>query len=252
MPVNPKFVEEFFVESNTPDWQCPTCMLGVLEVDALGFTQKLDSPSQKLNDDPDPSSAMWELDLKGVFNGILTCSNPRCSENVAISGHFKYIEANTTFGPDDFEGGYQAVRVLIPKYFTPSLKLVRLNNEVPTDIKVLMKQALELFWLDESSCGNKMRVLVEKLMDAQAVASGSSLHQRLVSYKAVQPVLADMLMAVKWLGNSGSHKSDSLNREDLITAADILESVLNTVYQPDVTALIAKSAAINAAKGPVR
>ena len=58
-----------------------------------------------------------------------------------------------------------------------------------------------------------------------------------------------MLLATKWLGNSGSHLG-GLQIGDVLDAFDMIEFVLENRYGTTKAALMAKVAAVNAAKGP--
>jgi hypothetical protein len=55
------------------------------------------------------------------------------------------------------------------------------------------------------------------------------LHKRIEEYRKKNPVMADHLMAIKFLGNDASHASGLL-REDLLNAFEILSEVIDEVY----------------------
>jgi hypothetical protein len=56
------------------------------------------------------------------------------------------------------------------------------------------------------------------------------LHRRVELYEKREPTLGKHLMAIKWLGNSGSHVG-SVSREDLLDAFEILEHVLDEILR---------------------
>ena len=72
---------------------------------------------------------------------------------------------------EQYEGfNYIAVEVLQPKIFLPSLNIFQIHADVPKEISKAIKESYKLFWLDSSSCGNKIRTVVELIMDEQKIA----------------------------------------------------------------------------------
>jgi hypothetical protein len=59
-----------------------------------------------------------------------------------------------------------------------------------------------------------------------------SLHSRILEYRAKRPDVAELLLAVKWLGNAGSHPgTGTVSQEDLLDGFEMLEQVLDEVYR---------------------
>lgn len=77
-----------------------------------------------------------------------------------------------------------------------------------------------------------------------------SLHKRIKELETTDPVNAEILLAVKWLGNSGSH-AGGLKRDDVLDAFDMVELVLVNLYDKTSADIMAKVKAINTHKGPV-
>jgi hypothetical protein len=65
-----------------------------------------------------------------------------------------------------------------------------------------------------------------------------------------QPKLADSLLAVKWIGNSGSHPS-GVTATDLFDAYDILEQALEELIGKRTSTLRRLVGTINRRKGPL-
>ena len=62
--------------------------------------------------------------------------------------------------------------------------------------------------------------------------------------------LSDRLLAIKWLGNFGSHGSEKITIDDVLDAYEIMEDVLHEVY-PDRGRNVSKlTKEINRKKGP--
>jgi len=76
-----------------------------------------------------------------------------------------------------------------------------------------------------------------------------NLHQRIDLLPAKYDELKDMLMAVKWLGNAGSHQGGELTTDDVMDAYEIIEHVLSEVYEEKTKKLKAIAKKVNKAKG---
>ncbi|TCP92760.1 uncharacterized protein DUF4145 [Sphingomonas sp. PP-CE-1A-559] len=78
-----------------------------------------------------------------------------------------------------------------------------------------------------------------------------TLDSRIKEFELKDPKNAEILLAVKWLGNSGSH-AGGLTRDDVFDAFDMVELVLNNLYDTTTADIMAKVKAINNHKGPVK
>ena len=57
------------------------------------------------------------------------------------------------------------------------------------------------------------------------------------------------LLAIKWIGNEGSHPEKSLTKNDVIDLYEILEHVLSELFENKSKTILAKAKKINKAKG---
>ena len=62
--------------------------------------------------------------------------------------------------------------------------------------------------------------------------------------------LKELLLAIKWLGNAGSHASTPLSLDDVFDAYEILEVVLNDLYENKVEFARKLAKDINKNRGP--
>ncbi|UBI32352.1 DUF4145 domain-containing protein (plasmid) [Acinetobacter variabilis] len=60
----------------------------------------------------------------------------------------------------------------------------------------------------------------------------------------------DYLMAIKWLGNSGSHDLEEITLQDIMDVYEIMEFVLRNLYG-NVQNTLQKAQLINQKKGPL-
>lgn len=76
------------------------------------------------------------------------------------------------------------------------------------------------------------------------------LHARIQLLAQKQPELANFIMAVKWIGNAGSHAS-SIARDDALDGFKILDHVLTKVFVSDDEDIKRLQKKINKKKGPI-
>lgn len=61
--------------------------------------------------------------------------------------------------------------------------------------------------------------------------------------------IADLMLAVKWIGNTGTHEDESLSSHDVLGGVRLLNEAFHRLYvSPAITAA---AAAINASRGAV-
>ena len=184
------------------------------------------------------------------FVAISRCNNPDCKEITTIVGKTKSVletrrkEYYPGWSPDYFdeppdpEPDYTMVYEI--DYTDPAIKLLIFPEEIHKEVGELIEDSFRLFWVDEASCGNKIRIVIEKLLNFQKVnktvktKNGKrvklSLHKRIVLFKDKNPRVANYLLALKWLGNQASHGGKKLKRKDLMDAYKILELSLQELY----------------------
>jgi hypothetical protein len=156
------------------------------------------------------------------------------------------------------EDGY--INYLTPKFFLPHLPLIESYDLCPTSVQERIDAAAKIIWADPSSAANRLRSAVEALMDDQGIPRKRvrdgrpyevSLHGRIVSFKAAKPEharAADLVLAVKWIGNVGSH-NHSLRISDVLDGVEILDHTLDQIYDSTRDEIARKAAEIAARKG---
>jgi len=234
---------------NFPDWQCPTCGKGHLKVG-----------KELLNKETGPSSAMhdengWDPEwIVSRFAGLLTCDFGNCGELVAIAGH-SFISETYDYD-ENGEPQQEYLDYFKPLFLTPAPLPIRPPIDAPELVQNALREAAGLLWQSSEGAANQIRQAVEYLMDDQGMAQAVppkfiNLDTRIKEFQVKDPKNAELLLAVKWLGNSGSH-AGGLTRNDLLDAFDLIELVLINLYDTTTAILIAKAQAINLHKGPVK
>jgi hypothetical protein len=239
-----------FTINNIPVWSCPSCNNGhlMLLAEQFHFEETKLSLSWRKDDD-------WEPDfINYLFHGTLRCKN--CGDYITFLGTGS---VNHDYFYDQISKEYEEAYIdtFKPLYFNPPLNLIQIHEKCPENIIDEIRDSFKLFWNDLPSCANKIRSSLELLMDHQNVnktfLQGSkrrkmSLHNRIIKFKNKKPEIADYLLAIKWIGNTGSHVGE-LNETDIIDAYELLELSLNLLFDKNIEKLKKITKEINKRKG---
>lgn len=244
-----------FTIDNVPQWTCPSCKSGTLIGDkkTIKIVESVGSKATRGHDEWDQG---W---VSGAFGGEIKCNNPKCAETVLIIGKMD-VQADQEY--DEQYGGWTSAyyEYLFPKAFMPALHIFFVHQDIPDSIKKAIAESFKVYWIDTSSCGNKIRTVVELIMDEYKISKiytdkgkrrEYSLHKRIELFKAIKPQEAEQLMAIKWIGNSGSHQNDDLPKDDILDAYEILEHVTVKLYEKDSHRIKKLSKAINKRRKPI-
>lgn len=77
-----------------------------------------------------------------------------------------------------------------------------------------------------------------------------NLHERINSLPNKYHDIQDLFMAVKWLGNAGSHSGNTVSPDDVLDAYELMEKLLTEVFDEQSKKLKALAKNINKKKGP--
>lgn len=220
-----------------PAWRCPHCPDGALT--SIKDSLKLSGTAASLeaHDHPDWGPE-WDVDR---FLMMMKCV--KCNDPVLCVGTTQAIEEY------DVELGWVFSDALVPTYFEPYVPVILIPSKCPDSVSAEVLKASSLIWCSPSSSGNKIRAAVERLMDAQGVQNKGALHSRIQVFASTNQDVSDKLLAIKWIGNTGSH-SDDLELVDVLDAFELLEYCLEELYEGRSARLKALAASINTHKGP--
>jgi hypothetical protein len=150
-------------------------------------------------------------------------------------------------------------RVLTPLFFTPTILIFPLPVKLPEGIKKPLLEAFSLYWSNPGASGNSLRIAVEALMDNQRVRKSErlsgkrrlrQLHHRIEEFAKTKPEIGQKLLAIKWLGNSGSHLG-GLKPEHVVTGFKLMESAILRLFDRQSQHLTSIAKKIIQRKGPV-
>lgn len=217
-------------ESSCPAWPCPTCKKGTVSLipKTLVAKETIKSVQAHNEDGWDPE---W-IETTFIARGI--CGHPSCKEEFSIAG-IGGIEPE--YGP---EGDYEWGDYYSPQYCRPMPDIFEFPPKCPDDVQAELRAAFALFWSHRAACAGRIRVALECLMnhlgvpkkkkDSQGKYYDLTLHKRIDAFAQNEPKIGPQLMALKWLGNSGSHDSE-VSQDDLLDAFEIMEHSLGEIIE---------------------
>lgn len=213
-------------------WPCPACQKGNLAVELETLKHTETGPSRSAHDDP-----AWDPEwVEERFSALMICRNPVCGEIVAVVGRTEH-----TWEPDHEAQEEDWRRDFVPIFMSPAPCIFPLPDKCPEAVSDELKKAFSLFWSDTGSAANRLRAAAEALLTERGVARSTinrhgrmqaiALHDRIEKFRRRDPESADYLLAIKWLGNEGSHASlNALGGEDLLNGFELFEHVVERTY----------------------
>ncbi len=219
---------ESLTKVSCPAWPCPTCSKGSLALVQKSLTFKQTIESQRAC-----RHAEWDPDwISYIFTAWAECQHPPCKERFAIVGIGGVEPAFGPEGETDWEDFFS------PKMCHPMPEIINIPTKCPAEVRAELLAAFALFWSNYAASAGRIRVALECLMTHMGVpkrrksAKGKyfelNLHTRIDACAASMPTIGQQLIALKWLGNSGSHDG-KVNGNDLLDAFEILEHTLGEI-----------------------
>jgi hypothetical protein len=169
----------------------------------------------------------------GHFSAMFRCVLATCQQPVSVIGR-SYVVENS---PRDEE---QYTRWYKPILMDPPPRIISVPEGTPNSVRERLLDSSRLIWLDPGGAASRIRSAVESLMNSLGVVKRVrtprrkydrlSLHRRIMRLKDDRPEMAKQLLAIKWIGNLGTH-ADRLTTDDVLDAFDILSYVLEQLYE---------------------
>ena len=219
-------------DSEITEYNCPHCQKGYLLLDKKYFFEKqyessIKKSTFKINDYEEDYDDRCYL---GTTAGQLKCNHSDCAEITSFIGETKYY---LNYHEDDIEIEVLEKGIFF-KYFIPSIHLIELRNEYPKELQKILLESFSLYFSSYSACINTLRILLEKLCELHEIKSETdnggykTLDKKLdeLNYNEVK----DLLKAIKWIGNDGSHSLEVIEKEDLDLTYRFIKKVLDEIY----------------------
>lgn len=248
-----RFAEPFEDGESWPRPVCPTCGDGYVSFGEPETSE--DGQSRSLQ-----SERAWEpFWVHGTFRATGQCEKPSCRQEVTVTGTYTVGDASgrgREWEPDNDEYYDQYSVFYRVEYFSPPLTLLLLPKDSPDQVREALARAAKVIYLDPGLAATAVRAAVERYLTSAGIAPTSEtggfvpLDKRLENWRITtgHGREADLLRAVKWIGNSGTHEPDELTASDVLDGVRFIDEVFHSLYvAPDVDA---KAQAVNAHRGP--
>jgi hypothetical protein len=113
---------------------------------------------------------------------------------------------------------------------------------------------------DTNAAANRMRAVVEQLLDylrVQKFPPGRraekyriTTHARILALQVNNAEAAEWLMAIKWIGNAGSHEGKALTIANVLDGVDFLACAIRLIFDKKGVVLRRKATRVIKLKGP--
>jgi hypothetical protein len=228
MAINREFWKNLhFSDDSTPHLVCPRCGRGALGLDKKSLHHALQGDSRK---DMAEHGSCAEL-YAGNFICLFVCTQFSCQEPVAVLGD---VEEYTDYDQR------KDIHIFHPKFFLPALNIFPLDEKCPKEISGQLRLAFGLFFCNPAGAMSHVRKAVEALCSRLGIGPrrlinrkvvNVALHTRIERLRTEKNLgaLADRLLALKWLGNEGSHDGN-ISKDDVLDAFELFEDVIDRQY----------------------
>lgn len=232
MSLDRKIWSQDFSQHSALPWRCPSCAGAKLRIQKGTLKEGETADSRESH-----SELAFEPEwIQGRFACLLEC--PNCTGEIGLTGTYQVRDERGYMDGQEV-GDY--CNYYTPLYFTEAPHIIDVPENAPEEVSAEIMASFQLFWADPLACANRIRSAIDALLTAQRVNRSTGgprtgkprkmlgLHRRIELFGDKRAALADKLMAIKWIGNAGSH-SDAVTTRDLLDAYDILCFVLDELY----------------------
>jgi hypothetical protein len=232
-----------------PRPSCPQCGTGYIGFETPATDESHESAQLHGHDFFDPD---W---IKGTFVVRGQCENSDCRLAVHGTGDF-YVGMS---GQQDFDSNgpdYSEFYKLM--HLHPAMQIMSIPKTAPDEVHEGVLRASRVLFADPGLAATALRATVERFLTTAGIpgttnGSFTPADIRIRQWAAQDPTretTADLLLAVKWLGNAGTHEDADLTTTEVLQGASMLDEAFHRIYTgPDIDA---HARNINAAKGPHR
>lgn len=250
MPIKRDLWEQGITEDCVPLWPCPRCEVAGLALVKNSLRKVNDWRSEHI-----PDHEHGPMQVTGCFVCLLQCV--KCGEVCAVSGSFETYE-------DIADEGIRLVQRCTPSSVNPAPRMIHIPAECSCAVRAEVAAAFSLYWCDLAASLNRVRNALELVLDDLKIPKVTiekerrkkrrlSLHQRIEKLEKRRPALKEIcerMMAVKHLGNAGSHPGVKVKAGDVFDGFEILEWLLQDMYSAHAGVLARTVKQINRRRGP--
>ncbi|BDH77298.1 hypothetical protein ATCC27039_14240 [Actinomyces naeslundii] len=145
-------------------------------------------------------------------------------------------------------------------YLFPSVNIMSVPPSAPTQVKDNIIKSSRVLFADPGLAATALRSAVECFLTHQGIPSTQAngkpenLSERIKKWQNIDHVkngvIGDLLTAVKWIGNIGTHDGGNLTTNEFLEGAEILDEAFRQAFTGSQIHATARSISDN--KGPRR
>ncbi|GAA5135477.1 DUF4145 domain-containing protein [Pseudonocardia adelaidensis] len=236
-----------------PTLRCTACGLGPLEASIERFESR-DSVDARQGD------GTWDGWQYGFFHGILQCSRSPCAKTHAIIGEWSDRDSDIVETASEAIEEFQSAGMSV-RHILPPLPLLALPKGAPPDLADSLLLVSGVLLSDTNAAANRMRAVVEQLLDylkirkfppgRRAARDRLNTHARIVAFQSLNAEAAEYLMAIKWIGNAGSHEGKAVSFATCLDGLEFLDVAIRLIFDQQDAGLKRRAAKVIKKKGPI-
>lgn len=220
----------FTKNTTIPGYLCPVCDTPLL-IKPGDLRDFRTADTNRASEDENFHATDYEYQ----FMATMSCQSPTCLQQINCLGTGIVKESHER---DPEHGGWEVeyTNVLTPIYFQPPLRAFDIPSDCPEEISIRLLSSFSLMFAATTSALNEVRSALEALLDHLGVPRNSEKNNSRLNLKARIEKLTDQhenirdnLLALRIVGNSGSHAAD-VNRSDLFDSYEVMHSVLLRIF----------------------
>lgn len=218
------------------DWprpRCPKCASGHIRFGRPAEDEDHASATSK-------DHVAWEPEwIHGTFSIRGECENPSCRLAAHGSGDFWVSYATRRYDSYWDEAQETYAKFYRLAHIHPAPQLMAMPEGTPALLQEGIRRASRVFLADPPFAATALRSVVEALLTDQGVPALTpngkflSADKRIREWEAAGPnreATARLLLAVKWIGNEGTHEVGNLSAEDVLEGASFLDEAFHRLY----------------------
>lgn len=236
-----------------PSWPCPSCQVSVIVLQSESLRRM--ETKESISAFAHHCNQTW---VDERFSALMRCQNESCGQVVSMGGNVIYEEDYNDEGLlENFSENFE------PKFLHPAPKLFPISGGCPYDVGEELERAFGLFWFDTGASANGLRKATEALLNDLKIKryiintkrkrDELKLHTRIEKFAIRNKEAAELLMAIKWLTNAGSHlATTAIPRHELLNGFDLFHGVIEMIYDKRAAKLKKAAKNITSRKGRLK
>lgn len=228
------------IESDQP-WprpSCPSCQTGYIGFSSPSTDESHESVSLRSHELFDPE---W---ISGTFVVRGQCENPGCQQALHGIGDYRVGSARKSIPDNCYSFPYSEYYTV--RHLHPPILIMSIPQSAPDTVREGIQRASRVLFADPGLAATALRATVERFLTSEGIAGTHSngkfrnAHDRIKEWRDAdpdRPKVADLLFAVKWLGNAGTHEDSDLTTIEVLDGARVLDEAFHRLFAgPDIEA----------------